>query len=88
MNDLAELILPVSSRAAGLRDDTRLGKRLGRHALETIRAPTLVVSAHDDGFALARRRSTPPDASLARSSSASTKAATCSLDTTLRVGPK
>ena len=50
VNDLAERILPVSSRAAGLRDDTRLGKRLGPYALETIRAPTLVVSARDDGF--------------------------------------
>jgi pimeloyl-ACP methyl ester carboxylesterase len=50
VNDLAERILPVSARAAGLRDDTRLGKRLGPYALETIRAPTLVVSARDDGF--------------------------------------
>ncbi len=50
VNDLADRILPVSSRAAGLRDDTRLGKRLGSYALETIRVPTLVVSARDDGF--------------------------------------
>ena len=50
VNDMAERILPVSSRAAGLRDDTRLGKRLGPYALESIRAPTLVVSARDDGF--------------------------------------
>ena len=50
MSDLAERILPVSARAAGLRDDTRLGKRLGSYALETIRAPTLVISARDDGF--------------------------------------
>lgn len=50
MYDLAERILPVLSRAAGLHDDTRLGKRLGPCALETIRAPTLVVSARDDGF--------------------------------------
>jgi 2-hydroxy-6-oxonona-2,4-dienedioate hydrolase len=50
VNDLAERILPVSTRAAGLRDDTRLGKRLGPYALETIRAPTLVVSARDDGY--------------------------------------
>lgn len=47
---LAERILPVSARAAGLRDDTRLGKRLGPYALETIRAPTLIISARDDGF--------------------------------------
>lgn len=50
VNDLAERILPVSSRAAGLRDDTRLGKRLGPYALQSIRVPTLVVSARDDGF--------------------------------------
>jgi hypothetical protein len=51
VNDLAERILPVSARAAGLRDDTRLGKRLwGPYALESIRVPTLVVSARDDGF--------------------------------------
>ncbi len=50
VDDLAERILPVSARAAGLRDDTRLGKRLGPYDLETIRAPTLVISARDDGF--------------------------------------
>jgi pimeloyl-ACP methyl ester carboxylesterase len=50
VNDLAERILPVSTRAAGLRDDTRLGKSLGSYALESIRVPTLVVSARDDGF--------------------------------------
>jgi pimeloyl-ACP methyl ester carboxylesterase len=48
--DLAERILPVSARAAGLREDTRLGKRLGPYALASIQAPTLVVSARDDGF--------------------------------------
>jgi pimeloyl-ACP methyl ester carboxylesterase len=50
VNDLADRILPVSLRAAGLRDDTRLGKRLGPYSLETIGVPTLVVSARDDGF--------------------------------------
>jgi len=50
VNDMADRILPVSRRAAGLRDDTRLGKRLGPYALETLRVPTLVVSASDDGF--------------------------------------
>lgn len=47
---LAEHVLPVSARAAGLRDDTRLGKRLPAYPLESIRAPTLLISAHDDGF--------------------------------------
>ena len=50
VSELAERILPVSSRAFGLRDDTRLGKSLGPYALEQIRVPTLVVSARDDGF--------------------------------------
>jgi 2-hydroxy-6-oxonona-2,4-dienedioate hydrolase len=50
VDDLAARILPVSLRAAGLRDDTRLGKSLGPAPLERIRAPTLVVSARDDSF--------------------------------------
>ena len=47
---LAERVLPVSMRAHGLRDDTRLGKSLRPVALETIRVPTLAISARDDGF--------------------------------------
>jgi pimeloyl-ACP methyl ester carboxylesterase len=50
VHDLAERILPVSLRAAGLRDDTRLGKGLQAYALERVAAPTPVVSARDDGF--------------------------------------
>jgi pimeloyl-ACP methyl ester carboxylesterase len=50
VNNLAERILPVSARAAGLVDDTRLGKSLGSYPLDAITAPTLVVSARDDGF--------------------------------------
>jgi 2-hydroxy-6-oxonona-2,4-dienedioate hydrolase len=50
VEEMAEGILPVSARAAGLRDDTRLGKRLRPYPLESIRVPTLVVSARDDGF--------------------------------------
>ena len=47
---LADRVLPVSARATGLRDDTRRGKRLGPYPLESIRAPTLVISARDDGY--------------------------------------
>jgi 2-hydroxy-6-oxonona-2,4-dienedioate hydrolase len=47
---MAGRVLPVSSRALGLRDDTRLGKSLRPAALETIRVPTLAISARDDGF--------------------------------------
>ncbi len=51
VNALAESVLPVSARASGLRDDTRLGKSLtSAYALEAISAPTLVISARDDGF--------------------------------------
>ena len=50
VNDRVDRLLPVSSRAVGLRDDTGLGKRLGPYPLERIRVPTLVVSARDDGF--------------------------------------
>lgn len=50
VNDMADRILPVSARAAGLRDDTRLGKGLGPYALASIQAPTLVISSRDDGF--------------------------------------
>ena len=50
VNELVDRVLPVSMRAAGLRDDTRLGKHLGPYALESIHVPTLVVSARDDGF--------------------------------------
>ena len=43
-------ILPVSQRAAGLRSDSTLAKRLGPSALNQVSAPTLVVSVRDDGF--------------------------------------
>jgi 2-hydroxy-6-oxonona-2,4-dienedioate hydrolase len=47
---MAEGVLPVSLRAAGLRDDTGLGRRLRAEPLERIRVPTLLISARDDGF--------------------------------------
>lgn len=49
-NAVANQVLPVSLRAAGLRDDTGLGRHLPPMALETIRVPTLVASARDDGY--------------------------------------
>lgn len=50
-NAMAEHVLPVSQRVAGLVDDTRLGKSLTRpYPLDGIRAPTLAISARDDGF--------------------------------------
>lgn len=50
VDELIRRILPVSSRAAGLIDDTRLGKRLGPYPLERVSVPSLLVSARDDGF--------------------------------------
>jgi 2-hydroxy-6-oxonona-2,4-dienedioate hydrolase len=50
VNEIIERILPVSSRAAGLRDDTHLGKQLRPYDLQSIVAPSLVISARDDGF--------------------------------------
>jgi pimeloyl-ACP methyl ester carboxylesterase len=47
---IAEAILPVSARAAGLRSDSALGKGLPPYPLEAIQAPTLVISTRDDGF--------------------------------------
>ena len=50
VNAMLDNILPVSARAAGLRSDSVLGKRLGPSALASIRAPTLVISTRDDGY--------------------------------------
>ena len=43
-------ILPVSLRAEGLRSDSAVGKHLSPSPLESIRAPTLVISARDDRY--------------------------------------
>ena len=50
VNALLDHILPVSKRAAGLRSDSVLGKNMAPYPLESIRAPTLVVSVRDDGY--------------------------------------
>jgi 2-hydroxy-6-oxonona-2,4-dienedioate hydrolase len=43
-------ILPVSARAAGLKSDTAVGKHLKPASLASVRAPTLIISARDDGY--------------------------------------
>ena len=43
-------ILPVSMRAPGLRTDSVLGRSLPPYPLESVRAPTLIISTHDDGY--------------------------------------
>jgi 2-hydroxy-6-oxonona-2,4-dienedioate hydrolase len=50
INAMLDNILPVSVRAEGLRSDTAVGKNLLPAPLESIRAPTLVISARDDGY--------------------------------------
>jgi pimeloyl-ACP methyl ester carboxylesterase len=45
-----EHILPVSPRRAGLMNEARIMAVLDRYPLERIRAPTLAISAHDDGY--------------------------------------
>jgi 2-hydroxy-6-oxonona-2,4-dienedioate hydrolase len=50
VNAMADDVLPVSARAEGLRSDSVLGKSLPPYPLESISAPTLVISARDDGF--------------------------------------
>ena len=50
MHALLNNILPVSARAEGLRHEAVVTKNLVRYNLEAIRAPTLIVSARDDGY--------------------------------------
>lgn len=50
VNAMVDSILPVSARAEGLRNETRIATRLVPYALEAIRAPTLLISARDDGY--------------------------------------
>jgi 2-hydroxy-6-oxonona-2,4-dienedioate hydrolase len=47
---MLKTILPVSARADGLRNETKIAKNLQPYALEAIRAPTLIISARDDGY--------------------------------------
>jgi 2-hydroxy-6-oxonona-2,4-dienedioate hydrolase len=50
VNAMLDNILPVSARVRGLQDDSVLGKGLLPYPLDAIRAPTLIISARDDGF--------------------------------------
>jgi 2-hydroxy-6-oxonona-2,4-dienedioate hydrolase len=47
---MLDSILPVSARADGLRNEAKIAKSLEPFALEKIRAPTLIISARDDGY--------------------------------------
>jgi pimeloyl-ACP methyl ester carboxylesterase len=50
VNAMLDDIMPVSARAQGLRHDTAARKRLAPERLESIRAPTLIISARDDRY--------------------------------------
>jgi 2-hydroxy-6-oxonona-2,4-dienedioate hydrolase len=50
VNAMVESILPVSVRADGLRNETKVIKTLQPYDLAAIRAPTLIISARDDGY--------------------------------------
>jgi 2-hydroxy-6-oxonona-2,4-dienedioate hydrolase len=50
VNAMVRDILPVSVRAAGLRNETEVISRLQPYDLSAIRAPTLLISARDDGY--------------------------------------
>jgi pimeloyl-ACP methyl ester carboxylesterase len=50
VNAMLDNILPVSTRAAGLRSDSSVGEHLAPSPLETVHVPTLIVSARDDGY--------------------------------------
>jgi len=50
VNAMLDNILPVSTRAEGLRSDSSVGKHLAPSPLESVHVPTLIVSARDDGY--------------------------------------
>jgi pimeloyl-ACP methyl ester carboxylesterase len=50
VNAMLDNILPVSARAAGLVNDTTASKHLTPLPLESIHAPTLIISARDDRY--------------------------------------
>ena len=50
VNAMLDNILPVSTRAEGLRSDSSVGKHLAPSPLESVRVPTLIVSSRDDGY--------------------------------------
>jgi 2-hydroxy-6-oxonona-2,4-dienedioate hydrolase len=50
VNAMLENILPISARAAGLRNETKVASHLQPYDLAAIRAPTLLISTRDDGY--------------------------------------
>lgn len=50
VNAMLSTILPVSARSEGLQNEMKVLKNLTPVALERISAPTLIISARDDGY--------------------------------------
>ncbi len=50
INAMLDTILPVTARAAGLRADTAASKSMTPADLSRVKAPTLIISARDDGY--------------------------------------
>ncbi len=50
VNAILDRILPLSARAQGMRGDRAVATSLVPYRLESIRAPTLIISARNDGF--------------------------------------
>ncbi len=50
INAMLDGILPVSARAVGLRADTAASKTMALVDLSRVQAPTLIISARDDGY--------------------------------------
>jgi 2-hydroxy-6-oxonona-2,4-dienedioate hydrolase len=50
VNAMLDDILPLSARAEGLRNESIVAKSLVPYDLSAIRAPTLIISAKDDGY--------------------------------------
>jgi pimeloyl-ACP methyl ester carboxylesterase len=48
IDEILRSVLPISKRAAGLKNDARIAGSLVRYELESIQAPTLVISLRDD----------------------------------------
>lgn len=52
VNAMVDNILPVSTRAEGLRSDSTVGKHLAPASLKSIHMPTLIISARDDRYGI------------------------------------
>ena len=84
VNAMLDNILPVSTRAEGLRSDSSVGKHLAPAPLESIHVPPSSSARVTTATVPMPARSTPPAGSPARSSSASTEAGTPGWGTTRR----